>query len=243
MSYVDENPYAASYGSASFAAFAGEAERTTFIRRTYLHLTGAVLAFIGIEMAIFQLAPDGLLEQTTRWMVGGWHWAIVLGAFLVVSTIANRWALTATSLALQYTGLAIYVVAEAIIFIPLLLIAQQVGGPNVIMSAGLMTVLVFSGLTAIVFLTRADFSWLGRYLAFAGLVALGFIFGSIFIGFDLGMFFSGLMVALAGAYILYYTSNVLHHYRLDQYVAASLALFASVALLFWYILELFMSRR
>jgi FtsH-binding integral membrane protein len=31
---------------------------------------------------------------------------------------------------------------------------------------------------------------------------------------------------------------VLHHYRTDQYVAASLALFASVAILFWYILRI-----
>jgi FtsH-binding integral membrane protein len=34
---------------------------------------------------------------------------------------------------------------------------------------------------------------------------------------------------------------VLHHYRVGQHVAASLALFASVALLFWYILQLLMS--
>ena len=60
--------------------------------------------------------------------------------------------------------------------------------------------------------------------------------------FNLGNLFAGVMVAFAAAYILYYTSNILHHYRLDQHVAASLALFASVALLFWYILQLFMNR-
>ena len=65
---------------------------------------------------------------------------------------------------------------------------------------------------------------------------------SILFGFNLGNLFAGVMIALAAAYILYYTSNVLHHYRLDQYVAASLALFAAVALLFWYVLQLFMSR-
>ena len=59
----------------------------------------------------------------------------------------------------------------------------------------------------------------------------------------IGLLFSGAMVVLAGGYTLYYTSNVLHHYRTDQHVAASLALFSAVALMFWYILRIFMSRR
>ena len=60
---------------------------------------------------------------------------------------------------------------------------------------------------------------------------------------ELGPIFTYAMIALACGYILYHTSNVLHHYRIGQHVAAALALFASVALLFWYILQLFMSRR
>jgi FtsH-binding integral membrane protein len=51
------------------------------------------------------------------------------------------------------------------------------------------------------------------------------------------------MVAFAGAAILYETSNILHHYRPNQHVAASLSLFASVALLFWYVLRIFMGSR
>jgi FtsH-binding integral membrane protein len=51
------------------------------------------------------------------------------------------------------------------------------------------------------------------------------------------------MVALAGASILYDTSNVLHHYPEDRYVGAALQLFASVAMMLWYVLRLLMSRR
>ena len=51
------------------------------------------------------------------------------------------------------------------------------------------------------------------------------------------------MVAFAGAAILYDTSNVLRHYPEDRYVAASLELFASTALMFWYVLRLLSSRR
>ena len=57
------------------------------------------------------------------------------------------------------------------------------------------------------------------------------------------MAFSYAMIALACGYILYDTSNVLHNYRTDQYVAAALALFAAVMLLFWYVLRILLDRR
>ena len=72
---------------------------------------------------------------------------------------------------------------------------------------------------------------------------MGFILVAMFFQFALGPIFIYAMIALACGYILYDTSNVLHHYRIGQHVAASLALFASVALLFWYLVQLFMSRR
>jgi len=50
------------------------------------------------------------------------------------------------------------------------------------------------------------------------------------------------MVAFAGTAILYNTSQVLHNYNTKQHVAASLTLFAGIALLFWYILSIFSSR-
>ena len=72
---------------------------------------------------------------------------------------------------------------------------------------------------------------------------MGFILVAIIFNFQLGAVFLYAMIALACGYILYDTSNVLHHYRVGQHVAAALALFASVALLFWYVVQLFMSRR
>jgi FtsH-binding integral membrane protein len=60
-------------------------------------------------------------------------------------------------------------------------------------------------------------------------------------GFQLGLLFSAAMVIFAGAAILYDTSKVMHHYEPGQHVAASLELFASVALLFWYILQIVLS--
>ena len=141
---------------------------------------------------------------------------------------------------MQYAGLALYVIAEAVIFVPLLYIAANFSSGDVIPKAGIVTLGLFLGITSVVFLTRKDFSFLGPILAIGGFIALGFIFSGIVFGFGLGSIFSFVMVAFAGAAILYNTSNILHQYRTDQHVAASLTLFASVALLFWYILQIFM---
>ena len=236
MSYAD-NPYEAP--RFTFAAEAAESERASFITKTYLHLAGAIAAFIVIEAVVLQLP---IAKQLTESLLGTQYgWLAVLGGFMVVSWIANSWANSSTSIGMQYLGLGLYVVAEAIIFVPMLYIAQTYH-PGVIPQAALATMVLFAGLTAVVFVTRKDFSFLRGILMFGGVAAFALIAGSIVFGFSLGLFFTVAMIAFACGYILYYTSNVLHHYRIGQHVAASLALFSAVALLFWYILRLFMSR-
>lgn len=238
MSYA-ENPYRAPTAWGDIAAFADVDERVSFIRKTYAHLGGAVLAFIGLEAVLLQM---GLAERFMAVLAGSqYSWLIVLGAFMGVSYLADYWARSATSMAMQYAGLALYVVAQAVIFLPLMYIASRFGGEDVIPIAGTITLLLFTGLTLIVFLTRKDFSFLRGVLGIAGLAALGLIVCSILFGFQLGAVFSVAMIAFACGWILYDTSNVLHHYRIGQHVAASLALFASVALLFWYVLRLVMA--
>ena len=236
MSNAD-NPYlAANFESAAMAA---EDERASFITKTYLHLAGAIAAFIAIEAVLLNspLAPK-MVE-----MLGSsqYSWLIVLGGFMLVSWIADGWARSANSLSTQYMGLTLYVVAEAIIFVPLLYIARM-NYPQAIPAAAITTLGLFGILTLAVFITRKDFSFLRTILTFGGFAAMGLIACGIIFGFNLGPIFTYAMIAFACSYILYDTSNVLHHYRTTQYVAASLALFASVALLFWYILQLFMSR-
>jgi FtsH-binding integral membrane protein len=71
-------------------------------------------------------------------------------------------------------------------------------------------------------------------------VALLLIVTGVAFGFDLGALFSVGMVGFAGAAILYDTSNILRYFPADRYVSASLQLFTSVMLLFWYVLSLFL---
>jgi FtsH-binding integral membrane protein len=222
---------------------AARVARTGFIQKTYVHLLVAVLAFAGLEAVLLSLPVS---QAAAVWMLtglGGYAWLLVLGMFLGVSWIADRWAHSATSLGVQYLGLGVYVVAEAIIFLPLLYMAAFYGGAGVIPAAGIITGCVFVGLTGSAFISGKNFGFLRPFLAIGGMAALGLIAASILIGFSLGILFSAVMILFAAAAILYQTSNVIHEYREDQYVAASLGLFASVALLFWYVLNLLMSLR
>ncbi len=230
----------AAYSGASVAA-AAEGERSAFIRRTYAHLAGAIGVFAVLEAILLKMPFTPKLVAT---MVGSqFGWLIVLGLFMGVGYVADKWARSEISSGMQYMGLGLYVVAEAIIFLPLLYIATYHTGGNVIASAGLLTLTLFAGLTGTVFITRKDFSFMRSGLMMGGFVAMGLIVASLLFGFNLGTIFSVVMVGLAGGYILYYTSNIMRTYRTDQHVAASLALFAAVALMFWYILRIFMSRR
>ncbi len=242
---MSQNPYQPSeYSYPSVVADMANADaRATFLKRTYVHLLGAILACIAIDALILtvfdaQLAP--LVGMVSR----GWNWLLVLGAFMAVSYIAERWANSNTSRQMQYFGLAVYVLAEALILIPLLYIAQHFGPKDVIQSAGLVTAIVFGGLTVTVLVTKADFSFLKWGIVAGSVIAMGLIVVAIITGgISLGVWFSVAMVVLTCGIILYNTSNVLHRYNTEQYVAASLALFASIALLFWYILQIFMSMR
>lgn len=215
-------------------------ERAGFIVKTYAHLFGAVLALVAIEAVLLRLpVGDRLMELLSR---SQYSWLIVLAAFMGISYLANRWAHSDTSVAMQYAGLALYVVAQAVILLPLLYIAANFASPAVIPTAAIITLCAFTGLTAIVIATRKNFSFLGPFLGIAGFAALGFIVCSIVFGFSLGIAFTAIMIVFACGYILYDTSKVMHEYRVGQHVAASLALFASVMLLFWYVLQLVMNR-
>lgn len=195
------------------------------------------MAFIGLEVVLFK---SGLAEPIAKVMLS-FSWFIVLALFMGVSYLANRWAHSSTSRPVQYLGLALYVVAQAIIFVPLLYVVMGFSGDGIfaVYKAGVLSLFLLTGITAVVFITRKDFSFLGPILAIGGMVALGFIAVSLIFGFNLGTIFSLVMVAFAATSILFATSNVLHEYRPTQHVAASLSLFAGVALLFWYILQIF----
>lgn len=211
--------------------------RREFLIRTYGHLLAGVVAFVALEMAYF---ATGLAETIAGALLSV-NWLLVLGAFIVVAWMARGFAASTESRPKQYAGLAGYVVAESIIFVPLLWVADVVA-PGAIASAATLTIFAFVGLTALVFVSGADFSFFRGLLWWGAIVALVAIVGAVMFGFALGTWFSVAMIAFAVAAILHDTSRALHDYPQDRYVSASIELLSSVALLFWYAISLFTSR-
>ncbi len=210
--------------------------RSQFIWKCYAHVVGAILAFAAIEA---YLLSSGIAQRIAVPMLNNW-W-MVLGAFIIVGWGASHVAHRLESKTTQYAAFAVFIFAEALIFAPMLYIAATMQ-PGVIDSAAGVTLLGSGGLIATAMITRKDFSFLRGILVWGGMLALVGIFSSFIFGFNMGTWFSVAMIGFAGAAVLYDTSNIIHHYPTDRYVAASMALFASIALMFWYILRLFLSR-
>lgn len=225
------------FGVAGWAPASDETER--FIVRTYNHLFGAIALFALIQIGLF---TSGLAYPIARLFMGGVSWMVVLGGFMIVGWLASRAAHSSLSRPAQYAALFAFVVAEALIFTPMMVIANAVA-PGAIQSAALVTFAGFAGLTGIAFWTRKDFSFLGALLKWGMIMALIAVVASVIFGFQLGTLFSVAMVGLSGAAVLYDTSNIIHHFPRDRHVAAALELFSSVAMMFWYVLRLFISSR
>ncbi len=236
MSYLVDGYHGETVASAPPSA------RTRFIRRTYAHLAGAVLAFVGLEAFLLTSGIGLELFKTVFVSRGAWIGLLVL--FIVGGFAAQYMARSRQSVGVQYAGLALYVMLETIIFLPILIIATQApqyAGKDLPLQAGIVTLAAFGGLTAAVFLSGKDFSFMGPMLWVLAFLALGVVIVAAIGGLSLGFWFAVAMVALACGFIIYDTSNVMHHYATDQHVSAALELFASVALLFWYVLRIFMS--
>jgi uncharacterized protein len=234
---------------ASAVATLGVSDRVAFLRRTYGHLGVALLAWAGLTAAIFRV--PSVSWTFSAWAAGSnFNWLLVMGAFMGIGHISQRLATSETSRGLQYLGLALTVVVWSFLLQPLLWMVMwsSKGGASfdpiaLLSQAALITATIFIGLTATVFITRKDFSFLRGALTVASFASLGVILAAIAFGFSLGMLFSGAMVLLMAGYILYQTSLVMAHFRPTQHVAAALMLFSTVAMLFWYVVRILLSAR
>lgn len=226
-------------------ATVGVSERVSFLRRTYAHLGVALLAWAAATAGMMRFMPETSLQFSEWALKGRWNWFLVLIGFMVVGYVAERMARSNTSRGVQYGGLGLAVAAEALLLQPLLWVAIVRFGPaesdKLILNAALITMTIFVGLTATVFITKKDFSFLRGILTVLTFAALGVIIASMIFGFQLGAIFCGAMIALMAGYILYQTSAVMKDFPPTHHVAAALMLFSTIATLFWYVLQLLMS--
>ena len=219
---------------------ATDVERVAFYKKTYTHVAGGVLAFIVFEYFLLQSAS---IVEFAISMFQGYRMLILLGLFMLVTNYAESTVIKAANRNVQYMGYALYIFAEAFIFVPLIYIAVSITESfEVLNQAAIVTLSLFTGISAIVFVTKKDFSFLRAGLTAGFFIAIGLIVAGILFGFNLGLWFSVGMCVLAAGSILYQTSNMIHKYGTEDYVPAALGLFASLMLLFWYVIQIFLSR-
>jgi len=225
-------------------ATVGVSDRVTFLRKTYAHLGGALIAWAVATFAFFRYATATSFKFSSWALEGRWTWLAVIGLFMVVGMIAQRLAQSTTSRGLQYVGLGLEVGAWTFLLQPVLwvLFTNFHGGEptKILGEAVVITLAIFIGLTATVFVTKKDFSFMRGILMCCTFAALGVIVASLIFGFQLGAIFCGLMILLMAGYILYQTSLVMQSFPPTAHVAAALMLFSTVATLFWYVLNFLM---
>ena len=209
------------------AADAGVEARLNFIRLTYvLFLASVVTAVVG-----------GIISLNTP--IGG----LVMGMPLLILLILPL------SIGAQYLADRPGLGNAALFGFALvmgLLIAPIVNlySPNTVTQAGVLSVLIFSALTAYVFVTRKDFNFLG------GIVFVGFI---ACIGAGLLNFFwfknSGFsywiawgVLMFSAGFVLYDTSEIMQRYPLNRPAGAALGLFISFFNIFLSLLRILNGR-
>lgn len=212
-------------------------DEQTFLRRVYFRLLGAVAVFVALEAFFF---ASGIAAVLAPLMAS--NWLVVLGGFMLLGWLTSSFTRKRSTPSMQYVEMGVTILLQGLIFIPLLAYAVYMSDTSVLSNAVLATLIIFGAMTAIVAYTGKDFSFMGPFLGIIGIAALLAIVGSVLFSVTLGFYFSLAMVVFAAAVVLYETSKVKHQYGPDQHIAAATGLFASVALLFYYVLMVFVDR-
>ena len=226
-------------------ADAPAADRAAFFRRTY----GLVAASFGaFAIALYAFFVSGIAHSFMSAIagVGSWGMLGVMVLFWFGTTAAQSLAFNRASRTSQYAGLGLYVLLQALIFVPLIYYTAIVtkGNPGeILIPACMATGALVIALTAVVFMTNMDFSFLKVAIVIGSICALGIIIVSLFAGWSLGAWFSIAMIVLMATVILYQTNEVKNTMETDQHVAAAFVLFSSFVTLLFYVIRLFAGRR
>jgi FtsH-binding integral membrane protein len=243
---MESNPF--------IVADAPAADRAAFFRRTYGLVAIGFAAFAAL-LAIFFVGFDqrsgiafalftGLGSMVRS--LGGWSILLVMLAFWGATTVAQSLAFNRSSRGTQYAGLGLYVILEALIFVPLIgyvIYSTKGNASTVLLPAGIVTAGMIAGLTALVFMTNLDFSFLKVAIILGSFAALAIVIVAAIAGLSLGAWFSIAMIVLMATVILYQTNEIKNTLETDQHVAAAFILFSSFVTLLFYVIRFFAGGR
>ena len=246
MEDMESNPF--------IVADAPAADRAAFFRRTYGLVAIGFAAFAAL-LAIFFVGFDqrsgiafavfaGLGSMISS--LGGWSILLVMLAFWGATTVAQSLAFNRSSRGTQYAGLGLYVILEALIFVPLIgyvIYSTKGNASTVLLPAGIVTAGMIAGLTALVFMTNLDFSFLKVAIILGSFAAIAIVIVAAIAGLSLGAWFSIAMIVLMATVILYQTNEIKNTLETDQHVAAAFILFSSFVTLLFYVIRFFAGGR
>jgi modulator of FtsH protease len=196
------------------AAQSSAEERMSFVRKVYALFFAATL---------FAVAGVGLgLSYTPLLMFAARHPFIML--FVMLGGVMGAQAVRHVR-GLNLFALFAFTTLTGVVISPLIALYTQLN-PASILQAGVLTVGIFGGLTAYVFVSKKDFSFM-RGMLMVGLIVVvlaGLL--SLFVAASAFSFaVSVAALLLFSGFVLYDTSNIIHRYPVNEYVAGALSLY------------------
>jgi modulator of FtsH protease len=203
-----------SYGMET-AARAGVEERMAFVRKVYaLFFAATLAAIVGVAVGITNI---GIMRAVVAHPF--------LAFFLLMGGVMGAQAVRLVPV-VNLLALFAFTALTGIIISPAIAIYTQLN-PASILQAGVLTVGIFGGLTAYVFASKKDFSFMrgmvttGLIVVFLAVVLNLFIVGSSALSFAI----SCAALLLFSGFVLYDTSNIIRRYPTNEYVAGALSLY------------------
>lgn len=213
------------------AAEAGLADRLSFIRKVYglffaatlFAIGGVLIGFSNMELMVFAARNPIIILL------------VMIGGVMAATALRHKPGVNLVAL-FGFTTLT------GVVISPLLYIVSLRNSAS-ILEAGILTIGIFGGLTAYVFISKRDFSFM-RGLLVTGLIVVilaGVL--NIFIASS-ALYFAGAVAALLlfSGFVLYDTSNIIRRYPTNEYVAGALALYLDAFNIFLALLRILNSR-
>lgn len=221
-----------SYGVET-ASEASVAERMGFIRKVYaLFFAATLFAVGGVALGV---SYEPLL------MFAFEHPFIMF--FLMIGGVFAAQAVRHVP-GLNLVALFAFTTFTGVVISPAIALYTQLN-PASIWQAGLLTVGIFGGLTAYVFISKRDFSFMrgmlmtGLIVVFLAVVLNLFIVGSSAFSFAI----SCVALLLFSGFVLYDTSNIIRRYPTNEYVAGALDLYLDAFNIFLALLRILNASR
>jgi FtsH-binding integral membrane protein len=197
---------------------ASVAERMSFIRKVYALFFIATLFAIGGVALGFLFPPLMLAAFEHPWIA----LFVMLGGVMGAQAVRHMRGINLLAL-FGFTTLT------GVVISPLIYIISQ-NNPVSLLQAGVLTIGIFGGLTAYVFISKRDFSFM-RGMLVTGLIVLILtgLLNVLLVGSNaLAFGVSAAALLLFSGFVLYDTSNIIRRYPTNEYVAGALSLYLDV---------------